>query len=111
MWKFINKTLNRNNKKPIMCLKTDNGVVSDGQEIVEILKNSFESVSNKYVELHSTLNFDASSKYLSSRPSSFFLTPITEIEITDIISKTSIKKSAGIDDITVKVVKLCSNYI
>ena len=92
-WKFINSLLNKTPSNGIVRLNSN----TDAVEIVNEIGRHFKSVSDKYVQKHSSLNKTSHINYLiNPAVSSFFMSPTNEQEIKNITKNLKIQKSIGV---------------
>ena len=114
LWAGINSIINskvRKSVQNISQLAVNSKTYSDPQKMASIFNNFFVNVSNQvYSEIPRTKKSPLD--YLMKRnSSSFFIKPITYIEIEEIISSFRNGKSTGPYSIPVKLLKILSPYI
>lgn len=115
-WQHINHLLyNRvgNNNSTNIQLLNDNKLVSDKTEICDIFNRFFSSVaSNIQIDLEKEFNF-RQREYTNhfNNIDSMFLRPVTNLEVESIIARLSNNVSCGINGVSVRMVKNCTNLV
>ena len=114
LWQFINKNINKqkpNNIIDKIYSDSKNKIVTDKKVIANTLNNFFvnvgPSMASKIV-IDRDNGIDNTNRSLKD---SIFLKPTSNTEVSEIILNLNPNKSAGVDNITVKVLKTIVAYI
>lgn len=112
IWKIINTKLNRNKNKanPIKLLVNDK-VIKDSDKIANTFANFFSTISNIKLFEHFGENLSLPCTTMDNQPQTLFVRYIDEYTVKNEIKKLNNKKSAGLDEITTKLLKLISDII
>ena len=111
LWKHFGPILNSNKKRKcnISSLQVDGEKVNKDRAIADAFNDFFSNVGSNLDRKigHQNTNFR---QYLKNRiSSSFFFAPILESDVRDEILKLKVNKASGPDDISPKVIRVCSN--
>ena len=113
LWKIYNNLMGRNKvntNNAVNKIKLNGKVVSGAHNIANAFNEYFSTVGSKLADSYP--HNDNYCKYLTSSSSnSIFLSPITEQELIQEISKLPLNKSPGIDQIPSKMIKSVAPYI
>ncbi len=109
-WKTVNNLTGKNRAKLPSSIRFHHKTVSDNKEIAEEFNNYFTNVASQLASDIQPATVPFESFLPDPVPFSFFLTPTTEHEISEVIKGIKIT-SPGDDDINIKVIKECSNEI
>ena len=104
-WKIINELKNNTENPSIDVLDDDGNLINNTLEKCNRFNNYFISLSQNCPKPDSK----DTNKHIS--PVSLYLNPTTDLEIENILNKTTRKTAAGIDEIHGKVLKSVSNQI
>lgn len=115
LWKLLNKKINKSNsnKRMINQLHNDTGneVLEQEIDIANQLNKFFAEIGTKMATNVKNTNDHGQVTNHSSIRDSIFLTPTDETEILNIINKMDTTKSAGVDKISVIILKKISTHI
>ena len=114
LWAGINSIINskfRKSVQNISQLAVNSKTYSDPQKMASIFNNFFVNVSNQVCSEIPRTKKSPLGYLMKRNPSSFFIKPITYIEIEEIISYFRNGKSTGPYNIPVKLLKILSPYI
>lgn len=104
-WKIINESKSINKKQSSIDICDSQGIpISTAMEKSNFINDYFINVISNQPKPNYNINIDKAH-------TSFFLTPTTPQEISEIIGKTTLKPAAGIDDISGKVIKSVKDII
>ena len=111
-WKIINIKLNRNKNKanPIQLLVNDK-VIKDSDKIANTFANYFSTISNIKLFEYYGENLSLPCTIMGNQPQTLFVRYIDEYTVKNAINKLNNKKSAGLDEITTKVLKVIKDII
>ena len=110
-WKLINQILERNNKQKATVAKLineKNEALINNVEICNELNSYFTEIGPR---MASIIPDTKAMNTISSSLNSFFCEPCTESEVFEEIMHLSEKKSAGIENIPIKFIKMSAEYI
>ena len=110
-WKLINQILERNNKQKATITKLineKNESLINNVEICNELNSYFAEIS---LRMASKIPNTKALNTISSSLNSFFCEPCTESEVFQEIMHLNEKKSAGIENIPIKFIKMSAEYI
>ena len=115
LWDFVNKKLEqKKSDKPIQQIFSDskNDFTKDNKEIADIFNNFFTKIGPDMAKKIPRVNDNNGNddKPTKSMVNSIFLSPTTENEILKIINSLNSNKSAGVDNISCKVLKTIAQY-
>ena len=114
VWKGIRQLVTLKSKdsfKPNRLVK-DNQEITDGKSIANEFNNYFTTIGSRLATEIPSCGAFAQTMYLDNpSSSSFFLSPLTNIEIIDIISTLNSNKATGPFSIPVVLLKILKNYI
>ena len=114
MWKNMGPILNpRKSKSPsnINKLVIDRANIHEDQDIADSLNDHFTSVGPKLAE-KLDISKNKFTHYLKNpNPNSFFMSPVTENYINDILYCLQPNKSPGFDGISNKILKISRQFI
>lgn len=115
VWTAINKilTIKSTSKKSSCILLERNGVALQDEEIAEEFVQHFATIGEKLAEKIETRPNDHPNNQntIVTNVSSIYLRPVSEFEISSLISALKTNKSPGYDDITALTVRKCSDII
>lgn len=101
-WRVINRMTGGNEKGEIRKVVLDNGeVVENGELICDVINDYFINVANQLSSGEITVHANIQSHCLNS----FFISATNEDEIVSTILKLKNKKSCGVDNISVELIK------
>lgn len=95
--------------KSINRLKKGGIVISETNEIAEEFNIYFAKIGTTLAA--QIIEHPRDEKLVSQVPQSMFLAAVTHNEVLNCINKLKRNKAPGIDNITVKTLKVCENYI
>ena len=114
LWNFVNRKLNRNNKKKsniISHIIEDNCKITEPKELANCFNRYFCSVGKKVVNNNAQPNLRYTIPNIKRNNKSIFLNPTSEIEIYNIIKYLK-DKAGGVDGIhTIVLKKMCHHII
>lgn len=110
VWKIINKTTKEKSSNIIDELNIGNRMITDKKDIANYFNNYFSKVPEILTGTLKPGN-EVNVSYIEYINKSIFLQPVTENEIYNITYSLKNTNSAGIDEITSKIVKSCIPYI
>ena len=119
IWRAL-KTLSGVKKDPISIrqLITENGAVTDKQEIAKNMNDAFINIASQITsdsQRVADLDFDDVALYefvkSKSGNQSFEIPPITEAQMLDLIKKIPSSKAIGCDGLSAKVLKLVDSFV
>lgn len=112
IWELINEATNstktKNNK---ININDDNGnlIVQDNNQKANIFNKYFTNIGTIMAEsINSSSNIKTENRRI---PNSIYLTPITQNEIIKYISSLKNNSATGLDQISVKLIKICHTYL
>ena len=113
MWKTLGSIINPGKKKKIHKinqLKVGNNVIRDNAAISNAMNNHFCTVGSKLAtDLPQGNSYNI---YLKNKVNqTIYLTPITDVEVANEISRLGIKKSPGYDNISPRILKACGDEL
>ena len=114
LWARINSTIDSESRKSVQNisqLAVKGKTYSDPQKMASIFSNFFVNVSNQVCSEIPRTKKSPLDYLMKRNSSSFFIEPITHIEIEEIISSFRNGKSTGPYNIPVKLLKILSPYI
>jgi len=112
IWQVINKeTGNFSYSTYNIHLQHNSEAITDPQVISERFNNCFIDTTSDLLNKSGHNLTRAYKQGVKTHPAIMFVSPITEIEIKNILSKLKGKYSAGYDEIPEVLIKHCSEYI
>ena len=87
----------------------NNTLISDEQIIVNLYNDHFSTIAQNMANLIKNSNYYSNNVKINQN--SLFLNPTNVNEILNIINSLDINKSTGHDNISNKILKICSNII
>lgn len=107
LWKIINKKLNRSSGQREIALNHNNCLVSDANTLADVFATHFAStVTNKLKsQISSSTNNECTSMHRNSK--TMFFNPASVGEVKNIITALQNKKSTGIDEVPIFLIKQC----
>lgn len=108
MWNIIKSETNKNQprKQHNINLKINNVLIDDSTEVSNIFNSFFSNIGNN--KLRVPTQIPRAAKYVEN---TFYLEPIGQNEVLNIIKRLKTKNSFGIDEIPPKLVKECKEYL
>lgn len=105
-WNIINEAKNNKEKYSTLKLKSNNDeIITDVADIANLFSDFFSSLVDSCPKpKHDNIK-------IINHEQNFYLTPTTPNEVNNIISKTTSRPAAGIDDIHGKILRAVSSYI
>ena len=88
-------------------INVDNKIVSNNTSVAEYFNKHFCNVGKKLADKVTTADQHYSTYLKNSNSNTFYLTPVDENEIINIIRNLTNNKSVGDQDIPIKVFKTC----
>ena len=115
LWKTINQVIRKTNNKTetVDSLRIDKLEVFNGTDIANEFAKYFSTVGKKLATSMKQPNISISNylKQVKTNPQTIFLTPVTTVELEQIIKNLKPKLSSGLDDINNKIIKELKEYI
>ena len=114
MWKNMGPILNpRKSKAPSNIYKlVANGInIQDDQQIANSLNEHFTSIGPKLAEKLPKSQKSFKTFLKNPVPHSFFMSPVSETYVIDLINSLQPNKAPGFDEVSNKVLKLSSHFI
>lgn len=105
-WKVINSLIDKTDKKCVSRIRLEDGCLVDNPvTIANLFNDYFVSVSQQLITGPTSLEQSAALEHCHRHRNSIFLSPVTHLEISNVIKSLKNKKSTGIDNISVQLLK------
>lgn len=112
VWLLINNNLgNVKNYQTVSELRIDNKKITNSQDIVNSLGTYFSGVISNKLNSHFNNRLSVECTTSAYQNTSLFLTPVLSHDVNKIISSLKNKKSCGIDNVPVDLIKKCSSCL
>ena len=114
IWNNLNqmfRTKDSNKGSGVSKIKHNNTILSDPKNIAESFNNYFCNVGPQLNSLLPANNFDFKTYLTTDYKNSFFCSETCDYELQEIIKDLKISNSSNGDDISSKIIILCSNLI
>ena len=113
-WGTLNTLMGRRNGTDytkIDKINVNNDTVEDTKGIANAFNNFFANIGNDTSNMIPSVTKSYKSYLQNPSIESFFIEPVNELELLDIITKLKCKKSSGSDGISSKLLKICAPYL
>lgn len=111
-WKIVNYTLgNTQKKKNSITLKIGNNSITDNVSVSNRFASYFATVAYEAINTNFGYNLSLPHTISASSKNSMYFYEVTKPELTEVINELKNKKSAGLDGMTVVVLKSISSSI
>ena len=111
MWQLINKKkIGRTKDDDKLELKLGNNLITNPEEITEILNEYFTNITTDLIKPSIGRNNNLSPK-INTCATSIFIYPVTEVVVVNMAKTLKNKQTAGPDDIPECLVKQCIGLI
>lgn len=108
IWNLVNKETGRIKINRDVALTIDGEVFSDPTVVANIFAQHFSQVTGTNLKQYFAYSMSTSCTTSNILNKTFFFKPVSPEEVTDVISNLKNKSSTGIDNISIKTLKLCS---
>lgn len=109
-WDIVKKNIRLNNDKyDIKEIKKDSIIYSEPMDISQVFNDYFINLTSNNNNSETIL--PNKNEHIKEVASSMFLKPISEPEVLRIIKSLNNTNSAGYDEISTKLIKICSNLV
>lgn len=112
IWNIVNESRGKANRlsgSPRRLINSQGNEISDPRVLANMLNDFFIDVSGSF--LPSDFPLQSSCEYHGSAVSSFFLLPVSESEVREIIRSLKPKSSAGHDNVSSILLKKCCEFL
>ena len=108
LWNIVNANLNRSKQtKENIKLNWNDTVVTENKEVANVFANHFSKNIEIKLESHFPNIFNTCTTTNCNNMNTIFFNPVTVQEVKDAILELANKKSTGIDEVPVKLIKEC----
>lgn len=112
LWKIIKENTNPGKKANSgISLLINNETITDTSKIVDHFGECFSNIIEDKLSDHFDGVLSKTCTYTEHTAHSFFCTPVTENDVQKVIAALPNKKSTGYDEVSVDLVKKCSNIL
>lgn len=110
-WDVVKKNINlTNDKYDVKQIKKDDIIYSEPKDICELFNEYFINLTSKNKNIPDTI-LTYKTEHIIDTKNSMFLKPISESEVISIITSLNNTNSAGYDEISTKIIKMCANFL
>lgn len=108
LWNIVNSNLNRNKRvKEEIKLSYNNTAISDNKEVANVFANHFSNNIKTKLDSHFTNLSNNCTTTKCTNINTMFFEPVTIHEVRNVILEMTNKKSTGIDEVPIKLIKEC----
>lgn len=114
MWDIINKEIKCLHKQDNIILTENNNTITDNIQVANKFNKFFTEIASSLINGSAVTANTGFQSILPNTPTnnhSMYLKPVNEDEIAQIIKEMKNKKSVGLDEIPISVIKVCANLI
>lgn len=108
MWNLVNLNLNRTKSKQEIVLKYDNSSINNNKELSDVFAKHFSNDVVNKIKSH-FVSPSTECTHMPDNNRNMFFNPVSPEDVRRVIAKLPNKKSTGIDEVPVTLIKQCND--